>query len=40
MPGAVGSDAFHYMAQGIRTAHGRHRNGAWKASEQIDQNIL
>jgi hypothetical protein len=26
MPGAVGSDAFHYMAQGIGTEHGRHHH--------------
>ena len=32
MPGAVDSDAFHYMAQGIRTVHGRHQNEWWKAS--------
>jgi hypothetical protein len=39
MPGAVDSDAFHYMAQGIRTVHGRHQNEWWKASERCMEGI-
>jgi hypothetical protein len=39
MPGAVDSDAFHYMAQGIRTVHGRHQNEWWKASERVTEGI-
>ena len=34
MLGDIRANALHYMVEGIGTRYGKHRNEAWKASEQ------